>query len=379
MALSKVKISTFVELYNKACNIPNLNIYNVSGVNRDKEFFEPSKQVGSDTSKYKVVPPNYFACNLMHVGRDMVLPVAINHTNKDKYVSPAYTVFRIMDENIILKEYFFILLNSAEKDRYFWFHTDSSVRDGMEWDVFCDVEIEIPSISIQKQYIAIYSGIQENLDALIRSIEQMQAACDIYMESLIQTDMGIEIGKYIHIIDNRNEALEFGMGAVRGISNTKEIMPSKADVKENVIDAFYVIRPKEFVYNPRTTRMGDKVGLVYNNTESALLFTFNNIAFALNEGAEKELLPDYLYMFFRRSEFDRFARINSWGSATELFSFEDFGRYRIPLPSITVQQKIVDIFTVMNKRKLLCERLSKLQKKICPILIKGAIEEGGRA
>ena len=141
MGLNKVKIGTFVELYSEACGIPNLTVNDVSGVNREKEFFEPSKQVGVDTSKYKVVPPNYFACNLMHVGRDVVLPIALNHSGKNKIVSPAYTVFRITDETIILKEYFFILLNSEERDRYFWFHTDSSIRDGMEWNVFCDVEI----------------------------------------------------------------------------------------------------------------------------------------------------------------------------------------------------------------------------------------------
>ena len=64
MALSKVKIGSFVEPYNEACGIAKLTPYDVSGINRDKEFFEPSKQVGADTSKYKVVPPDYFACKL---------------------------------------------------------------------------------------------------------------------------------------------------------------------------------------------------------------------------------------------------------------------------------------------------------------------------
>ena len=158
MELSKVKIGTFVELYNEACGIAKLTLDDVSGINRDKEFFEPSKQVGADTSKYKVVPPDYFACNLMHVGRDVVLPVALNHSGKKKYVSPAYTVFSIKDETIILKEYFFLFLNSKERDRYFWFHTDSSVRDGMEWSAFCDLEIEVPDISVQKKYVEIMTA-----------------------------------------------------------------------------------------------------------------------------------------------------------------------------------------------------------------------------
>ena len=158
MGLNKIRLGDYVERYAQKCNIPHLTVDDVSGVNKDKEFFEPSKQVGKDTSNYKVVPPNYFACNLMHVGRDMVLPIAINRTNKDKYVSPAYTVFRLINENVILKEFLFIFVNSSERDRYFWFHCDSSVRDGMEWSSFCDIELEIPSVDIQRKYVAIYNG-----------------------------------------------------------------------------------------------------------------------------------------------------------------------------------------------------------------------------
>jgi len=132
--------------FSKKCGIANLTPYQVSGVNRDKEFFEPSHQVGEDTSKYQVVPPLFFACNLMHVGRDMVLPIAYNHSGKDKYVSPAYTIFSLKKDCGILDEYFFIMLKCEERDRYFWFHADGSVRDGMTWHDFCELEIELPDL-----------------------------------------------------------------------------------------------------------------------------------------------------------------------------------------------------------------------------------------
>lgn len=127
MALIKFRLGNYINLYSEKCNNPNLTIWDISGINSDKEFFEPSKQAGADTSNYKVVPPDYFACNLMHVGRDEVLPIALNHTEHNKIVSPAYTVFNIKNDAPILKEYFFIMLKSSERDRYFWFHTDSSV------------------------------------------------------------------------------------------------------------------------------------------------------------------------------------------------------------------------------------------------------------
>lgn len=376
MALSKVRIGTFVEPYNKACNLSNLTIIDVSGVNRNKEFFEPSKQIGSDTSKYKVVPPNYFACNLMHVGRDMVLPIAINHTNKNKYVSPAYTVFRIADESIILKEYFFIFLSSDEKDRRFWFHTDSSVRDGIEWNVFCDVEVEIPSIPIQKQYVAIYSGIQENLDALTCGIEQMQATCDIYMESLLKTVSKRPIGDYISEVDERNFDEQYGLEDLRGISIEKKFIETKANMQGVSLWPYKVISPNTFCYVTVTSRNGDKVSIALNESTDTYIVSSSYVSFIIDKGG---LLPQFLFMFLKRPEFDRYARYNSWGSARETISWEDLGRFKIPIPDVEIQQGIINIFNVMNERKRLRERLIDLQKRICPILIKGAVEEGGLA
>lgn len=114
--------------------------------------------------------------------------------------------------------------------------------------------------------------------------------------------------------------------------------------------------PNEFIYNPRTTRMGDKVGLAYNDTDIPLLFTFNNIAFGIKESAKKIILPDYLYIFFNRSEFDRYAIVNSWGSATELFTFEEMCDMDIDLPPLSVQQKYVNIYKAMLENQRCYER-----------------------
>lgn len=156
-----------------------------------------------------------------------------------------------------------------------------------------------------------------------------------------------KLGELIYEINNRNTDLKYSIQYVRGISNSKEIMPTKADVEPNVISKFYVINPEEFIYNPRTTRMGEKVGLAYNNSNSPLLFTFNNIAFAVKDSAKDKLAAQYLYIYFNRSEFDRYAIINSWGSATELFTFEDMCDIEIDLPPLPVQQKYVAVYRAM--------------------------------
>lgn len=180
-----------------------------------------------------------------------------------------------------------------------------------------------------------------------------------------------KLGELIYEVQRYNTDSWYGVDFVRGISNSKEIMSTKAVVDESVLYKFYVIYPGEFVYNPRTTRMGNKVGLAYNNTDKPLIFTFNNIAFTIRDNAKKILLGDYLYLYFNRTEFDRYAIINSWGSATELFTFKEMCDIIIELPDIATQQKYVDIYKSMVANQQSYERGLEDLKLVCD----GYIEE----
>ena len=371
MGLTNLKIGTFVELYSEQCNNSRLTIYDISGVNREKEFFEPSKQAGSDTSKYKIVPPNYFACNLMHVGRDKVLPIAMNHTGKNKVVSPAYTVFKIKNDVPILKEYFFMMLKSEERDRYFWFQTDSSIREGMSWEDFCELEIYIPSLSIQQKYVNIYNAMLENQNSYERGLEDLKIVCDGFIEDLRKKIPCEKIGKYLVASEERNKD-RLGLDSVRGIATSKEMISTKADMKGVSLANYKTVAPKSIAYVPDTSRRGDKISLGFNNTNDTVLVSSISIVFGTNH---EKLLPDYLMLFFTRSEFDRFARYNSWGSARETFKWEDMCDVEIPIPEVKTQLAIADIFSVYNIRKEINEKLKAQIKSICPILIKGSLED----
>ena len=76
-----------------------------------------------------------------------------------------------------------------------------------------------------------------------------------------------------------------------------------------------------------------------------------------------------------RSEFDRYARFHSWGSARETFTWDDLIKVKIPIADITIQKAIVDIYTVYKERKDINQTLKARINDICPILIKGSIEE----
>ncbi len=369
MGLTKHKIGKYIELYVEACNNPNLTVYDVSGVNRDKEFFEPSKQVGEDTSKYKVVPPNYFACNLMHVGRDEVLPIALNHTDFNKHVSPAYTVFKIKDNDSLLHEYFFLMLKSNERDRYFWFHTDSSVRDGMAWEDFCDLEIELPPLPIQQKYVDVYNAMLANQRAYETGLEDLKLVCDSYIEDLRRKMPCQKIGPFIERFDIRNG--ENGTQNVMGISVYKEFRIPTSKVNRNELSNYKVVKPRQISF-VQTTHNEKVFAYAFNNTSEDIVVSSVNEVFSTDE---TKLLPEFLSMFFNRTEFDRYARFHSWGSARETFTWSDLVEVEIPIPDISVQQAIADIYTVYKERKDINEKLKEQIKDLCPILIKGSLEE----
>lgn len=85
---------------------------------------------------------------------------------------------------------------------------------------------------------------------------------------------------------------------------------------------------------------------------------------------------EYLYSYFRRNEFDRRVRFNSWGSSQELFSWDSLCEIQIPFPKIEIQNSIAAINMVYIQRKEINEKLKTQIKDICPILIKGSLDEG---
>lgn len=369
MGLSRYRLGDFLKFYSKQCNIPDLTENDVSGVNKDKEFFEPSKQVGGNTSKYKIVPPNHFACNLMHVGRDKILPIALNHTKKEKIVSPAYTVFSIIDGTPLLADYFFIMLKSDERDRAFWFHTDSSVRDGMSLKDFCAIEIDLPPLDIQQKYVDVYNAMIANQQCYERGLEDLKLVCDAYIEEL-RRKMPIEkLGKYIHQKSDKNSSNE--IKNVMGLSTKKEFREAQSRVNKEELSNYKIVRQNEFAFVP-TTDTWKVLAFAYNHFNEDIVVSPIYVVFSVDIS---KILPEYLAIWLSRKEFDRYARYNSWGSARENFSFDDMCNVEIPIPSIEIQQSIVDIYKVYLQRKAINERLKEQIKSICPILIKGSLEE----
>ena len=169
----------------------------------------------------------------------------------------------------------------------------------------------------------------------------------------------VPLGEYIELCDERNSKGLYTIDDAMGMTITKEIIPTKANLGDSDLSKFWVVNPKEFVYNPRTH--GKKIGLGYNNTEKPFIISWNNVAFRVKD--ESLLLPDFLYIIICREEWDRNACFRSWGSSTEVFSWSEFCLMEIPLPDITIQQELVDTYNglkaLADQNEALIEPLSK--------------------
>ena len=155
-----------------------------------------------------------------------------------------------------------------------------------------------------------------------------------------------KLGELIELVEETNSEGMYGPEDVRGMTITKEIIPTKADVASTDLHKFIVVHPNEFVFNPRTH--GKKIGFGYNNTEDCFLISWNNIAFRVKKDAQNIVIPTYLFLHFNRQEWDREACFCSWGSSTEVFSWDALCDMKLNLPSISQQRKYAQVYLALQ-------------------------------
>jgi len=170
----------------------------------------------------------------------------------------------------------------------------------------------------------------------------------------------VRLGECIEYTEKRNNDLFYGPNDVVGMTITKQIIPTKADVENSDLTKFLIVSPREFVYNPRTH--GKKIGLGFNNSGKTVMISWNNISFKVKDSKiDISVLPEYLYILFCRNEWDREACYRSLGSSTEVFSWTEMCDMKIPLPSIEVQRELVATY---NGLKELAEQNEALIKPV---------------
>ena len=347
----------------------------VRGVNNLKKLMPTKADLnGRDLSKFQIVYPGEFVFNHRTSRNGSKFSIALNDGGEPIICTEDYVVFRIKEssETKILAEWLYMFFNRPEFDRYVITNSWGSSTEFYNWEDICSVNLELPSVSIQRKYVNIYEAMLANQKSYEKGLEDLKLVCDSTAEDFKKRYPFESIGKYVRRIDERNTDDKYRN--VKNVSVSKEFTEVSSKVNKNDLSGYKIVRPRQISF-VQTTHNEHVFCNAMNNTNDVILVTSVNEVF---ECDENKLLPEYLCINFNRTEFDRYARFNSWGSARETFTWADLVDVKIPIPPIKIQQSLADLFTVYRNRKTTNQRLKNYINSICPVLIKGSIEEAIR-
>lgn len=363
-----VRLGDYIEVFDKR-NTEG-KPYPFYGINKDKTFMPTVADTNElDNSKYKVVERGAFVFSGMQTGRDVCIRIALFDKESPVIISPAYTTFRIKNTNELLPEFLFLQFNREECDRYGWFLSDGSIRSNLDWDRFCDIEIPLPDIEVQRELVATYNGLKALAEQNEALLPRLSAACHAYIVDCRAKYPAVPLGEYIEQCDER-AGDNFTVDDVIGISTDKKFIATKANMDGVSLKSYKVVKPHEFAYVADTSRRGDKIALALNTTEKPVLISSIYTAFRSKD--TDRLLPEYLLLLLNRTEFDRYTRFNSWGSARETFDWSEMCRVEIPVPPIKIQKAIVEVLKCSERAKKIATEARERMKNLCPALVQRA-------
>lgn len=169
-----------------------------------------------------------------------------------------------------------------------------------------------------------------------------------------------KLGSFIKEVDLRNSDLSVDL--LLGVSNEKYFIPSIANIVGTDLSKYKIVKYNQFAFGPVTSRNGDKLSIALLK-EKECIVSSSYVVFEITD--TEKLDPDFLLLWFKRSEFDRLVRFKSHGSVREIFSWEKLCDLDVPCPSIEEQRKIVNEFKIIENRIRLKEEINSNLINIC--------------
>lgn len=367
-----VLLGDYIEQCDERNSSEKYSLEAVRGISIEKKMiYTKANMDGVSLKPYKLFKPEEFCFVTITSRNGNKITLSMNYEDDTYLVSSSYVVFKIKDKSILLPEYLYILFCRSEFDRYARFNSWGSAREAFSFEEMCRVQIPLPSLSEQKKIVNAWKALREIKEQNEAIAAPLMQVCQSYIQELKHKYESVEIGPYIEECNERNSDNLYTLDAVRGVSIEKKMIFTKANMDGVSLTPYKIFKPKEFCYVPITSRNGNKITLSMNYDDIVHIVSSSYIVFDI---VDKEiLLPSFLYLLLSRPEFDRYARFNSWGSAREAFTFEDMRRVRIPLPPLSVQQAIVNIYNCANEAKKIAAEADRMSREICPALIQHAI------
>ena len=369
MALTKYSIGQLIELTTETNENNLFGADDVRGMTITKQIIPTKADVSTaDLGKFLVIHPNEFVFNPRTHGKH--IGFGYNDTKESFIISWNNIGFRVKPEmkEVVSSEYLFLHFNRDEWDREACFRSWGSSTEVFTWEALCEMVLELPDLPTQQKYVYIYKAMVANQQSYERGLEDLKLVCDGYIENLRRNMECEEIGTYISEINERNSLLQ--IDNVQGVNSSSNFGETKADTTGLDFRNYKIVKTGEFAYNPSRINLGSIALLTEDNCIVSPMY----IVFEISD--TKKLLPEYLMLWFGRKEFQRSTFFFATGSVRDTFNFDLMKEVKIPIPDIDTQKAIADIYNVYIMRKNINEQLKVQIKDICPILIRGSLEEG---
>lgn len=368
MALRKTKLGELIEQVLETNSDLKYGLDDVMGMTLTKEIIPTKADINpKELPKFIVVSQWNFIFNPRTHGKK--IGFGFNAEDRKFLISWNNIAFKIKEEKktSIVPYYLWIWLKRDEWDRFATFNSWGSSTEVFSWESLCDMDIDLPDLPTQEKFVKVYLSMLENQKAYERGLEDLKLVCDGYIEDLRRKMPSEEIGSYIVCTDRKTDNPNL---KIQGISNQQKLNDSNSRVDGVDTEKYLRIDSGEFGYSPIHINDGS---IALNSSDNSYLLSPIYKTFKVRD--ENKLLPEYLMMWFSRKEFIRYCTFHAFGSARDTFEWEQMCKVAIPIPDKSIQQSVVNIYSCYQIRKEINEQLKNQIKDICPILIKGSIEE----
>ena len=373
MGLTKCILGHYLELCSNKNTDLVYGIDDVRGVNNLKQLMTTKADLnGRNLSKFQIVNPGEFVFNHRTSRNGSKFSIAYNDGDKPIICTEDYVVFKIRDDckKILNARWLYMFFNRPEFDRFVITNSWGSSTEFYNWEDIQAIGLELPPLLIQRKYANVYNAMLENQKSYESGLDDLKLVCDAYIEDLRRKLPCDIIGNYVHQYNEKNNNGEITLE--QGINiNKRFINPQRTN------DNFYgrkIVRTGQIAYCTQLNNENIAVAL-RTGPDCIVSNVYDVIEFNENSG----LIPEYLMLWLVRAEFGRFVYWASQGTSYEFLAYDNLANYKIPVPDYEVQKSIVGIYNVYNERREINEKLKAQIKDICPILIKGSIEEARKA
>ncbi len=371
MALTKYRLGDLIELSEQVNSDLEYGADSVMGMTITKKIIPTKADTkNADLSKYLIVYPNEFIYNPRTHGKKIGL--GFNNTDKAFLISWNNIAFRIKDsaKRIISPEYLFMHFNRDEWDRAACYHSWGSSTEVFSWDALCDMEFDLPPIEIQQKYVDIYNAMLANQKAYEQGLDDLKLTCDAKMDCFKNNSNRVTLSDILSEIDIRNTNDSFD--EVKGINIEKTFMKSVANLTSTDLTKYKIVQKGQFVYSAMQTGRDECIRIALLDEKEPIIVS---PAYSVLQCNNNVAIPEYIMLWFSRKESDRFGAFCSDASIRANLDLSRFFEFEIPVPSIQEQVYITNMYKAYTERRAINEKLKSQIKDICPILIKGSLQE----